>query len=76
VADRLSPHDIWIQAGRETTTASARSKRYAELLVKHGHVLPNPPCPLCGERFRHRHAFVDGADRIIRLDIFGHDLRG
>lgn len=75
MAERPTPRELWLQARRETASSGieAHRQRYVELLAEYGHVIPNPPCPICGSRARHRHAFVDGADRVIPIDIFGHD---
>lgn len=72
MAERPTPHELWIQAGREVGQ-DGQGDRYRELMVEHGHIVPNPPCVKCGHTFRHRHA-SDGAT--IRIDIFGHDRRG
>lgn len=60
-----SPFELWQKAAGDPV-------RYRELMVEHGHVVPNEPCPECGQTFRHRH---DGA-HVVLVDIFGHDERG
>lgn len=70
MAERPSPHELWVQAGREVGQ-DGQGDRYAELLREHGYIVPIPPCPTCGRATNHRHE----RGLYIPTDIFGHDRR-
>lgn len=66
MSDAKGPADLWVEADGDRD-------RYIALLREHGHLRDGVPCPICEGTDRHRHDPYD--ERVIPVDIFGHDIR-